>query len=162
MADQLNRRDLLRSGAALLTVPGARGTPTPLWTSPLPPEPPARYPLPDLRPAEWIWYPSERTLPNTFVLFRRQLHLAAPPRRATGWLHAESRYLLEVNGSRLQWGPAPSDPRWAEADPLDLTKALTAGENAIGVTALFFGHGDGTWPIGKPGFLFWQIGRAHV
>jgi len=37
--------------------------------------PPAR--LPDLKPARWIWYPSERCLQNTFVLFRRELTLAA-------------------------------------------------------------------------------------
>lgn len=111
--------------------------------------------LPDLSPAQWIWYPSGRTLPNTFVLFRRALHLAAKPRRATGWIAADSRYKLEVNGRRIQWGPAPSDPRWAEADPVDLTDILREGPNVLGATVLFYGFGDGTWPIGKPGFLFW-------
>jgi alpha-L-rhamnosidase len=111
--------------------------------------------LPDLSPARWIWYPSGRTLQNTFVLFRRELQLAAKPRRATGWIGADSRYRLEVNGQRTQWGPAPSDPRWAEADPLDLTSCLEPGRNAIGVTVLFYGAGDGTWPLGKPGFLLW-------
>jgi alpha-L-rhamnosidase len=111
--------------------------------------------LPDLAPACWIWYPSGRTLANTFVLFRRELNLKAAPRRATGWIHAESRYKLEVNGRRIQWGPAPSDPRWPEADPLDLTTSLNAGRNIVGATVLYYGHGDGTWPFGKPGFLFW-------
>ena len=110
--------------------------------------------LPDLSPARWIWYPSARTLQNTFVLFRREVVLTAKPRRATGWISADSRYRLEVNGQRVQWGPAPSDPRWAEADPLDLTSHLEAGRNVIGVTVLFYGAGDGTWPLGKPGFLF--------
>ena len=116
---------------------------------------PNRPGLPNLSPAQWIWYPSSRTLQNTFVLFRRELHLAAKPRRATGWISADSRYRLEVNGQRVQWGPAPSDPRWAEADPLDLTSYLESGHNVIGVTVLFYGTGDGTWPLGKPGFLFW-------
>lgn len=111
--------------------------------------------LPDLAPARWLWYPSERCLQNTFVLFRRELELPARPRRATGWIAADSRYLLEVNGRRLQWGPAPADPRWAEADPVDLTAALEKGSNVLGATVLFYGQGDGTWPIGKPGFLFW-------
>jgi hypothetical protein len=111
--------------------------------------------LPDLSPARWIWYPSGRTLPNTFVLFRRELPLAAKPRRATGWICADSRYRLEVNNRRAQWGPAPCDPRWAEADPLDLTDYLQAGANTLGATVLFYGAGDGTWPVGKPGFLFW-------
>jgi len=111
--------------------------------------------LPDLSPARWIWYPSGRTLPNTFVLFRRELDLPALPRRATGWIAADSRYRLEVNGKRIQWGPAPCDPRWAEADPVDLTTALREGRNALAATVLFYAFGDGTWPIGKPGFLFW-------
>jgi hypothetical protein len=108
-----------------------------------------------LRPASWIWYPSGRCLPNTFVLFRRELELEAAPKRATGWIAADSRYLLEVNGQRVQWGPAPADPRWAEADPLNLTSSLQPGRNVLGATVLFYGQGDGTWPIGKPGFLFW-------
>ena len=44
--------------------------------------------------------PSERCLPNTFVLFRRELRLEEPPRRATGWIAADSRYRLDVNGQR--------------------------------------------------------------
>jgi hypothetical protein len=111
--------------------------------------------LPNLSPAQWIWYPSGRTLQNTFILFRRELLLPAKPRRATGWISADSRYRLELNGQRVQWGPAPSDPRWAEADPLDLTGHLELGRNVIGATVLFYGTGDGTWPLGKPGFLFW-------
>jgi alpha-L-rhamnosidase len=111
--------------------------------------------LPSLAPAQWIWYPSARTLQNTFVLFRRELSLPAKPRRATGWISADSRYRLELNGKRLQWGPPPSDPRWPEADPIDLTGHLETGQNVLGVTVLFYGTGDGTWPLGKAGFLFW-------
>ena len=115
----------------------------------------AATPLPDLTPARWIWYPSERTLQNTFLLFRRAFDLPGEPRAARGWIAADSRYLLEVNGKRIQWGPAPCDPRWLEADPVDLTEALAAGTNVLGAQVLFYGQGDGTWPMGKPGFLFW-------
>lgn len=108
----------------------------------------------DLAPAKWLWYPGDRTLPNTFVLFRRGLNLAARPRSARGWIFGDSRYLLEVNGQRIQWGPAPCDPRWPEVDPVDLTEVLKAGENVIGATVLYYGHGDGTWPLGRPGFIF--------
>jgi len=83
------------------------------------------------------------------------LLLTAKPRRATGWISADSRYRLELNGQRVQWGPAPSDPRWPEADPLDLTSHLEPGRNVLGATVLFYGVGDGTWPLGKPGFMFW-------
>lgn len=107
-----------------------------------------------LAPARWIWLPSGRCLPNTFVLFRRDLSLATAPHSAKGWLTADSRYRLTVNGQRVQWGPAPCDPRRLEADPVDLTPFLRAGPNVIGVEVCYFGHGDGTWPMGAPGFIF--------
>ena len=62
------------------------------------------------------------------------------------------------NGQYVQFGPAPSDPRWAEADPEDLLPYLRQGENVIGVEVLYYGFGDGTWPIGKPGL----IGRVEI
>jgi hypothetical protein len=55
---------------------------------------------------------------------------------------------------RLQRGPAPCDPRFLEADPVECTSLLRKGPNAIGATVLFYGHGDGTSPLGKPGFIF--------
>ena len=108
----------------------------------------------DLAPANWIWYPSARTLSNTVVLFRKELTITTSVKQARGWIVADSRYRLFVNGKRIQWGPPPSDPRWVEVDPADLSAELHEGVNVIGVEVLFYGHGDGTWPIGKPGFLF--------
>jgi len=153
----MTRRDFIKSsaftGGSLLLLPSRSGA-APLAASgaPLPDHRPR---LPELSPAQWLWYPSGRCLQNTFVLFRRELELRAKPRRVTGWIAADSRYRLEVNGERIQWGPPPCDPRWAEADPLDLTAVLREGRNVIGATVLFYGQGDGTWPIGKAGFLFW-------
>ena len=108
----------------------------------------------DLSPASWIWYPSGRTIPNTFIFFRKQVRIASPVRSARGWVCADSRYLLHINGKRVQWGPAPSDPRWMEVDPLDVGAMFRQGENVIGATVLFYGLGDGTSPAGKPGFIF--------
>ena len=108
----------------------------------------------DLSPARWIWLPSQRTLPNTFVLFRRQFHLDQAPRRARAWITADSRYRLTVNGQRVQWGPAPCDPRQLDVDPADLAPYLRGGDNVIGVEVLFYGIGEGTWAAGKPGLLF--------
>ena len=107
----------------------------------------------DLSPAKWIWYPAGRTLQNTFVLFRKDIVLDKKPHKAIGWILADSRYRLFVSGKRIQWGPAPSDPRWQEADPIDLTAFLTEGKNVIAVEVCFFGSGDGTHPMGKPGFI---------
>lgn len=108
----------------------------------------------DLAPAQWIWFPSGRTLANTFVLFRRTLALDRVPAQARGWIVADSRFRLTLNGERIQWGPAPADPRWTEADPVDLAGRLREGHNVLGVEVLYYGHGEGTWPFGKPGFLF--------
>jgi alpha-L-rhamnosidase len=107
----------------------------------------------DLAPAAWLWYPSERTVQNTVVLFRKSIHLETLPLAATGWIAADSRYRLFVNGTRVQFGPAPSDPRFMEADPVDLTKYLRVGENVIGAEVLYYGVGEGTWTFGKPGFI---------
>lgn len=108
----------------------------------------------DLTPAKWIWYPSGRVLQNTFILFRKEFDLDKQPEMAKGWILADSRYRLLVNGKRVQWGPAPHDPRWPEADPVDLTPFLHSGKNVIACEVLFYGFGEGTWPMGKPGFLF--------
>lgn len=155
----MNRRNFLKTSAVaggavayLRSAAPAVAAPQDLLATRVTPAPAK---LPDLQPARWLWYPSGRCLQNTFVLFRRELTLTEKPVRATGWICADSRYLLEVNGRRIQWGPAPCDPRWQEADPLDLTAALAAGRNVLAATVLFYGVGDGTWPVGKPGFLFW-------
>ena len=38
---------------------------------------------------------------------------------------------------------------------MDLSGVLVAGRNVLGVQVLYYGHGDGTWPAGKPGLLCW-------
>jgi hypothetical protein len=108
----------------------------------------------DLAPARWIWFPSARTLPNTFVLFRREVTIETAPVRALGWMTADSRYRLSVDGRFVQWGPSPSDPRALDVDPVDLTELLKPGRHVIGVEVLFYGRGEGTWVAGKPGLLF--------
>ena len=82
----------------------------------------------NLAPAQWIWLPSQRTLPNTFVLFRREVTLSGRPRKAAGWITADSRYRLTVNGRRVQWGPAPATRGSLDVDPVDLTALLDAGQ----------------------------------
>jgi hypothetical protein len=38
-------------------------------------------------------------------------------------------------------------------DPVDFTSHLQPGKNVIGVEVCYFGMGDGTWPMGGPGFI---------
>lgn len=109
--------------------------------------------------AHWIWYPEARTLPATFVFFRRSVELPAVPAVANAWVTANSRYMLYVNGGFIQRGPAPSDPRMVDVDPADLRPLLKPGQNVIGVLVCHFGHGDGTYvptevPAGAAGLLF--------
>ena len=108
----------------------------------------------DLSPAKWLWYPGDRTLAEYLRAVPPRAEAPRKARKATGWIIGDSRYLLEMNGRRIQWGPAPNDPRWPEVDHMDLTEALTTGENVIGATVLYFGHGDSTWPMGRAGFIF--------
>src|SRR5512147_2929035 len=101
MGTRMNRRNFLKtsavSGGAVLVIGSAGAASSGSATSRPAPQPAlvTNAPrLPDLTLARWIWYPSERTLQNTFILFRRELTLRGKPRRATGWIAADSRYLL--------------------------------------------------------------------
>ncbi len=114
-----SRRNFLKhtsfAGAASLLPPLQRAENQPV--APLSALPPLPQPVPigaplNLEPAKWIWYPSARCLQNTFLLFRKEITLQTEPVKAEGSLLADSRYLIYINGKRVQWGPAPSDPRW--------------------------------------------------
>ena len=107
----------------------------------------------DLSPARWVWYPMERCLANTMVFFRKEIYLSSNPNKASGYILGDSRYVFYVNGQRVQFGPAPADPRFAEADPIDIAPFLKIGKNVLAVQVLYYGHGEGTWPIGKPGLI---------
>ena len=107
----------------------------------------------DFSPAGWLWVPSERTLPNTQVVFRRFVEVTGAVKKADSRIFADSRYLLKVNGERVQWGPAPADPRWPEADPVQLASLLQTGRNEITVDVLWFGYGEGTYAPSNPGFI---------
>ncbi len=106
--------------------------------------------------AKWIWLPAGRTLPNTFALFRFSFELKEVPQSLKGFICADSRYELRVNGQRIQWGPAPCDPRQMEADPFDLAPYLQVGTNTLAVRVLYYGNPEGTWPFGKPGLICWS------
>jgi len=108
----------------------------------------------DLSPARWIWVPSARTLPNTFAKFRRTLNVEGKVVSAKGYVLGCSRYLMKLNGKRVQWGPAPADPRYEEADNIDITSLLVQGENTLDFLVCYFGHGEGTWIAGYPGLIY--------
>jgi hypothetical protein len=151
MSHNLSRRHFLASASTLAASAAAAGiVPVAANTgvSPVPENTTGINPLPtdpehvssakalNLAPAKWIWYPAKRILPNTFFHFRKTFVIRKDIRRATGWIVGDSRYVLFCNGRRIQFGPAPSDPRFTEADPFDLSAVLQKGENALGATVV--------------------------
>lgn len=104
---------------------------------------------------KWIWYPENRSLPCTFIFFRKEIELDEPCISACGSMAADSRYQLFVNGTLVQRGPAPFDPRFQETEPFDIIMHLKQGRNVIGILVCYFGHyGEGTYIPGNPGFWF--------
>lgn len=108
----------------------------------------------NLAPSKWIWAPSGRTLPNTFARFKKTFTIGENLKSAKGYILACSRYLLRVNGKRLQSGPAPSDPRYEEADTVDITGFLQTGENELNFLVCYFGYSEGTWISGRAGLIY--------
>lgn len=157
-AAHLSRRTFLRGSAAggmsVLIKPAVQSNPESVFTYEKKDDFESDDYSIDLTPAKWIWYPCARVLQNTVILFRKELIIDSKIKSAKGWILGDSRYKLFVNGAYIQFGPAPADPRWAEVDPVDLSKSLKTGKNVIGAQVLYFGQGDGTWPMGKPGFIF--------
>lgn len=112
----MNRRSFCQTAAALFASQPHRSlisggevsssaTSEPLLLSHVPPDPGSLLTPMVLSPARWIWYPMNRCLPSTVDLFRRELILDSLPSAVTGWILADSRYKLTVNGERMQWGP---------------------------------------------------------
>lgn len=102
---------------------------------------------------KWIWHSKIREM--TWVLFRREFNLSRGEiKEASGIVSANTRYNLYVNGTLVQRGPAPFDPRFQESDPVELKPYLKEGKNVIGALVCYFGRPDGTYVAGIPGFLF--------
>ena len=116
----------------------------------------------DLSPARWIWYPSERTLQNTFVLFRRQLDLPEKPRARQG-VGGRGRPLPAGSQRPTRaMGAGAMRPTLAGSRSRGLDGASASGREHHRRASAFYGQGDGTWPIGKCGFIFrLEIETAH-
>ncbi len=106
----------------------------------------------ELKNAKWIWLPSQRTLPNSFMLFKKNFDLREFS-NARCYIFADSRYRIFINGKRVGFGPAPCDPHHQEADFYNITPFLVKGVNTVTVQVLFYGFGEGTWVTGKPGLI---------
>jgi len=89
-------------------------------------------PVSDKFSAKWCWIRKQQSRPqNMYMMFRRQVTLAARPREAIVRISADARYILYVNGKRVHQGPARSFHNWMGFDTLDIADLLNAGENTL-------------------------------
>jgi hypothetical protein len=63
--------------------------------------------------------------------FRKTFNLQIKPQQALFHIFADARYLIWVNGSYVQRGPARFQPNGPEYDTIDLTAYLSPGPNAV-------------------------------
>jgi alpha-L-rhamnosidase len=104
--------------------------------APADPQPPSMQPW----TAKWCWSRKFPARPwNSYVYFRRALHLRDRPRSATVRVTADARYTLYVNGTRIHFGPARCWPHSQSYDTLDLAPHLVAGNNSLCAVVHQFG-----------------------
>ena len=106
-----------------------------------------------LEHARWIWSDGSAKAVNAYRYFRTVVRLPDAPVAAAGWVSADTRYGLVVNGRRVQEGPARGDMRHQCVDPCDLAALLLPGENVIGALVVHYGVGTCASVVGRPGFI---------
>jgi hypothetical protein len=83
-------------------------------------------------PPARLWFGARAPGPQT-RLFRRTLHLAAPPQAAQWQLYAESIYQCWVNGHYVGRGPAFHHPTRPALQSYEVSHLLQAGANVLAV-----------------------------
>lgn len=87
----------------------------------------------DTTGAKWIWYPEgdpAKEAPEGDRLFRRTIHLAAPPTLARVGVVVDDTFELKINGKDVSKGRG-----WAAFNEADVKSLLRAGNNLIEVKA---------------------------
>ena len=79
----------------------------------------------------FVWADLPGGKPGVSIGFRRAFNLSAIPRSARLRLFADARYVLWVNGSYADRGPARFQPNGPEYDTVDITRFLKRGRNAV-------------------------------
>ncbi|CAG9997129.1 unnamed protein product [Clonostachys byssicola] len=86
--------------------------------------------------ANWVWVPdwndhSSRNTVARIVTFRRFVRLTSLPTKALLHFTADTRYKLNINGTRAAIGPARSSHSIWYYDSLDIAPLLRVGDNEI-------------------------------
>ena len=104
---------------------------------------------------KWIW--STESI-HKAIRFRKTFTLNEAPKKVRGWIAADVRYRMWINGVLASRGPAdvgrdydspPCGP-WFE-DVRDLTRFFVPGKNVIAVEVLPFAVVGNEWPLDHPG-----------
>lgn len=108
--------------------------------------------------AYWISTDVCQSEPNTWLSYRKKVHLSSVPQKAIAHIAADSKYWLWINGEMivfeggLKRGPNPQDTYY---DEMDIAPYLKVGENTIAVLVWYLGkHGFSHNSSGKAGLLF--------
>ena len=106
--------------------------------------------------AEWIW--ADRSIPNSYVAFRKDFNLDSAPSVATAYISAESKYYMWVNGVLTVFdGPSKRGPTMYDGyyDEIDIAEYLKAGENNITILVCYNGRSSNSAvDAGQGGLLF--------
>lgn len=103
--------------------------------------------------ASWIRRPTDGEFERgQFTYFRRSIALDGEASRARAYVSASHQYVLSVNGTRVARGQSYAYPDAHYYKVVDLTDALEAGENTLGVLHNWNGEGQGR-PAAEPGLL---------
>jgi len=81
--------------------------------------------------ASFVWADLPADRPGVAVGFRKTFDLLMKPSSAVLHLFADARYILWVNGTYVDRGPARFQPNGPEYDPIDITRFLKQGKNAV-------------------------------
>ena len=79
----------------------------------------------------FVWADLPREKRGVAVGFRKTFDLSSKPTIALLRLFADARYILWVNGTYVDRGPARFQPNGPEYDTIDITRFLKPGKNAV-------------------------------
>jgi len=79
----------------------------------------------------FVWTDLPKETQGVAVGFRRTFDLASKPASALLHLFADARYILWVNGTYVDRGPARFQPNGPEYDTIDIARYLKPGKNAV-------------------------------
>ncbi|ELZ28050.1 alpha-L-rhamnosidase domain-containing protein [Halogeometricum pallidum JCM 14848] len=103
--------------------------------------------------ASWIRRPEDGEFERgRFSYFRREIALDAAVERARVHVSASHQCALSVNGSVVDRGQSFAYPDYQYYKTVDVTEALNAGGNALGVLHTWNGEGQGR-PEAEPGLI---------